>query len=151
MMNGKNTCARQPPMFTGLPTIISWLLVKTGKTPARSAAPERIAEMEKFAKGRKVVEILTDPSIVNAKILHFQTDMSKNIRWLSHYYNVLWWADKAQERYYKRFVRDAMHYCDEAFCTAGPIVKKLKEMVGHEGTFSTYHIRRGDFQFEVTR
>ena len=124
---------------------------KDWRTPARSAAPERIAEMEKFANGRQVVELLTDPSIVNTKNLHFLTDMSKNIRWLSHYYTVLWWADKTQEQYYKRFVRDAMHYRDEVFCIAGPIVKKLKEMVGPDRTFSTYHIRRGDFQFDVTR
>jgi hypothetical protein len=59
----------------------------------------------------------------------------------------------------KRFVRDHLRYLSEIQCAAGRVVAKLRKHVrsrqdGHgdsAGTFDSFHIRRGDFQFKTTR
>jgi len=34
-------------------------------------------------------------------------------RWLAHFYSMLWWEDKEDEKHCKRFARDALRYRDE--------------------------------------
>jgi hypothetical protein len=65
----------------------------------------------------------------------------------------------------KRLVRDSVHYVDEIFCTAALIVNSLEEQGGGEFRWgydgcstrplqfvnSTYHIRRGDFQYKEVK
>jgi hypothetical protein len=53
----------------------------------------------------------------------------------------------------KRFIRDHVRYVDEIQCAAARIVAGVREHVRKrsgdpQGTFDTFHIRRGDFAFE---
>ena len=51
-------------------------------------------------------------------------------RILAHFYGYMLFTDTATDNYYKRFVRDFLHYHDEIYCAAGKIVHSLQE----EGT-----------------
>ncbi|KAL7548601.1 hypothetical protein ACHAWF_011873 [Thalassiosira exigua] len=77
---------------------------------------------------------------------------------LAHYYGYLHFTDASVGNYYKRYVRDLLHFRHvEIFCAAGKIVKFLQnagKAVGFSpdpdgsGGFSSLHIRRGDFQYK---
>lgn len=55
------------------------------------------------------------------------------------------------DRFFKRFVRDYVHYMDLIFCKGALIINQLlKENNGKD--FIAFHIRRGEFQvFYVTK
>jgi hypothetical protein len=91
-------------------------------------------------------------------LIHFRAG-DKEWRLLAHFYNIIHFTDPAIDNYYKRFVRDFLHYNDQIFCAAGKIVKALQSEAkerGFEidseggGGFSAMHIRRGDFQVSTT-
>ena len=79
---------------------------------------------------------------------------------LAHYYGYLHFTDVKIENYYKRYIRDLLHFRHEIFCAAGKIVKFLQE-AGKEqgfstdseggGGYSSLHVRRGDFQYTKMR
>ena len=81
-------------------------------------------------------------------------------RMLAHYYGYLHFTDITIENYYKRYIRDLLHFRHEIFCAAGKIVKFLQE-AGKEqgfltdaeggGGYSSLHVRRGDFQYKKMR
>lgn len=94
---------------------------------------------------------LHDPAI-----LHFDTFEQRH-RLLSHFYQYVHFSDPVIDNYYKRFVRDFLHYTDKIFCAAGKIVRSLQIeamergfVVDEEGGggYSSLHIRRGDLQFD---
>jgi hypothetical protein len=66
---------------------------------------------------------------------------------LNHFYAFTYFTDIAVDNYYKRFVRDFLHYKDEIYCAAGKIVHELQK----QGEFSSLHIRRGDLQFKEVK
>jgi GDP-fucose protein O-fucosyltransferase len=56
----------------------------------------------------------------------------------------------------KRFVRDHVRFVDEIQCAAARVVQQIRERVRERtgdpaGTFDTMHVRRGDFQYKLTR
>jgi hypothetical protein len=54
----------------------------------------------------------------------------------------------------KRFVRDHVRYVDEIQCAAARIIQAVREKSrqgGNKGEYDAFHIRRGDFQYKVTR
>jgi hypothetical protein len=57
----------------------------------------------------------------------------------------------------KRFMRDHMRYIDEIQCAAARVVAALRKRARErnatntQGHFDTMHIRRGDFQYKMTR
>lgn len=54
----------------------------------------------------------------------------------------------------KRFIRDHVRYVDEIQCAAARVVRAIRRRVkdrGLDDDFDTIHIRRGDFQYTVTR
>lgn len=78
-------------------------------------------------------------------------------RMLSHYYGYLHFTDVAEGNYYKRYIRDLLHFRHEIFCAAGKIIaflqnsgKDLGFATDSEGggAYSSLHIRRGDFQYK---
>ena len=69
-------------------------------------------------------------------------------RLLNHFYSFVYFTNPVHDNFYKRLVRDYLHYKDDLYCAAGKIVHALQKEFG---TFSTYHVRRGDFQYKVTR
>ncbi|KAL7499728.1 hypothetical protein ACHAWT_007372 [Skeletonema menzelii] len=78
-------------------------------------------------------------------------------RMLSHYYGYIYFSDVKMGNYYKRLVRDLLHYRPEINCAAGKIIKALQEEgkargfladLNGAGGYSAMHIRRGDFQYK---
>ena len=74
-------------------------------------------------------------------------------RMLAHYYGYITFTDPSYDNYFKRYVRDLLHYRHEIFCAAGKIVASL-QAVGNShgfppdqelgiGGYSALHIRRG--------
>ena len=87
-------------------------------------------------------------------LIHFRAG-DKEWRLLTHFYGFFHFTNPAVENYYKRFVRDFLHYHDTIFCAAGKIIKAVQAegiergfSVDDEGSggFSALHIRRGEFQ-----
>lgn len=91
-------------------------------------------------------------------ILHFHTgDSNGDYRILTHFYAMVYFTDPVVDNYFKRFVRDFIHYRDNIFCAAGKIVRMLQEegrrrgfKVDEEGAggYSAMHVRRGDLQYK---
>ena len=89
-------------------------------------------------------------------LVHFQSS-DRDYRLLGHFYGFMMFTDPKIDNYYKRFVRDFLHYHDTIFCAAGKIVlslqedaKKLGFAVDDEGGggYSSFHVRRGDLQYK---
>jgi hypothetical protein len=80
-----------------------------------------------------------------------------NTRMLAHFYGYMYFSDAAEGNYYKRLVRDLLHYRPEINCAAGKIIKALQDEgkargfltdANGAGGYSALHIRRGDFQYK---
>jgi len=93
-------------------------------------------------------------------ILHFQTSSDDAYRILNHFYTVIYFTDPIVDNYYKRYVRDFIHYHQNIFCAAGKIVKALQVegiqrgfKIENEGSggFSAMHVRRGDLQYKEVK
>jgi len=78
-------------------------------------------------------------------------------RMLAHYYGYLHFTDISIGNYYKRYIRDLLHFRHEIFCAAGKIVKFLQDAAKAQGFstddeggggYSSLHVRRGDFQYK---
>ena len=67
-------------------------------------------------------------------------------RLLEHFYTFIHFDDIPMDRYYKRFIRDYVHYIDIIFCKAALIIDKL--LTDGHGSYSSFHIRRGEFQYK---
>lgn len=104
---------------------------------------EEQEKISKFCKGRKAKFFGTELETV--PLIHFQGG-EKEHRLLNHFYTFLYFVDDKIDHYYKRFVRDFMHYGDNIFCTAGKIVRALEEEAAKAGGngFSAMHVRRGE-------
>ena len=76
----------------------------------------------------------------NQKVIHFVSQPGAGFRLLEHFYTFIHFEDPAMDRYYKRFVRDFVHYTDAIFCKAAIIINKLLEE--GNGVYSSFHIRR---------
>ena len=95
---------------------------------------------------------MADPAI-----LHFHTADTDDYRILNHFYSVVFFTNPVLDNYYKRFVRDFIHYHDNIFCAAGKIIRLLQDEgkqrgfnVDAEGAggYSALHVRRGDLQYK---
>ena len=76
---------------------------------------------------------------------------------LGHFYGFIHFTNPKIDNFYKRFVRDFLHYQDSIFCAAGKIVNALQKESKERGFkldleggggYSSLHVRRGDFQFK---
>jgi hypothetical protein len=61
------------------------------------------------------------------------------------------------DNYFKRFVRDFLHYNDRIFCAAGKIVRAIQQEAIQRGFsldeeggggYSSLHVRRSDLQYQ---
>jgi hypothetical protein len=89
------------------------------------------------------------------KWVHFPMEHAGPIqsRLLVHFYAFLFFQDWKQDLWMKRFVRDHVRYIDEIQCAAARVVQALRNRVArrHQADFDTLHVRRGNFQYTVTR
>jgi len=109
--------------------------------------------------GPKREQVFWDQEIQQHQLVHFRAS-EKNYRLLSHFYGMLHFTDPAVDHYYKRFVRDFLHYHDSIYCAAGKIVKAVQnEGVDRgfavapdgSGAYSALHVRRGDLQYKKVK
>lgn len=83
------------------------------------------------------------------KVIHFISKPAIHLRLLQPFYTFMFFEDIHMDLFYKRFIRDYVHYLDEIFCKAAIIVNSLQnEGSGH---YSSFHIRRGEFQYAVVK
>lgn len=127
-----------------------------GKEPV--AVDGSLAErMSQTIAGRKKLCIY-DEEMQEAHILHFMCYHKMKVRLLTHFYAFLFFEDWKQQLWENRFVRDHLRYIDELQCAAARVVSALREIAKKKsrddnpnGEFDTMHIRRGDFQYKMTR
>jgi hypothetical protein len=106
-----------------------------------------------------------DPHFWNAnemnshKLIHFRAS-DKEYRLLTHFYNMIHFTEPSIDHYFKRFVRDFLHYHDAIYCAAGKIVHSLrvegqargfKADTEGTGAYSALHVRRGDLQYKKVK
>ena len=134
-------------------------------TPVNASAVERLREVR--AHRRHVC--VYGQNYQSAKVVHFMGDMTEGARLLVHFYNFVFMEDYHHDLWLKRFVRDHLRYKDEIQCAAARVVQRMRTLArqhnngggsssfGDETTkgvsdeFDSFHIRRGDFQYKLTR
>ena len=90
-------------------------------------------------------------------LLHFSVDHKDNTRLLTHFYAFLFFEDWRHDLFYKRLVRDKIRYLDNLMCAAAKIIQAIRNrarernVTNVHGDYDAIHIRRGDFQYRVTR
>jgi len=96
-----------------------------------------------------------DKTLQEAKVFHLMGDNKSGARLLVHFYVFLFFEDWKQDLWTKRFVRDHLRYVDEIQCAAARVVaavrQKSRENGDPSGKYTSFHIRRGDFQYKDTR
>ncbi|KAJ1422622.1 GDP-fucose protein O-fucosyltransferase-domain-containing protein [Ochromonadaceae sp. CCMP2298] len=102
--------------------------------------------LEEFGAGREARYY--DQAMHDKRSIHFISLPGKGYRILEHFYTFLHFQDPAMDRYYKRFVRDYVHYIDVIFCKSALIINALRT---EGGTYSAFHIRRGEFQYKEVK
>jgi len=80
------------------------------------------------------------------KVIHFISKPAWGYRLLEHFYTYIHFQDPAMDRFYKRFVRDYVHYVDLIFCKSAQIIQAL--LKEGDGVYSSFHVRRGEFQYK---
>ena len=122
-----------------------------GKPVAVDASPkDRL--LENLAERKELC--IYDPTLQEAPVLHFHGTQKLGGRLLVHFYAFLFFQDWKADLWMKRFVRDHVRYIDEIQCAAARIVQAVRERSrehNNKGIFDAFHIRRGDFQYKVTR
>jgi hypothetical protein len=82
-------------------------------------------------------------------------DNDSGARLLVHFYAFLFFENYHHDLWTKRFVRDHLRYIDDIQCAAARIVHAVRQKAiengDPSGTFDSFHIRRGDFQYKETR
>jgi hypothetical protein len=137
--------------------------------PFSTVKSSRFIEMQAT---QKRTMIPYDKKLHNEIAIFFPGDYRRQYRMLTHFYTYLYFDQERREHFYKRFVRDRLHYVDEIFCAAGRVVRSIhddaakilnvshytsEDRVTRGGntsfgpTYFAYHIRRGDFQYKDTR
>ena len=106
--------------------------------------------------GEKRKPAFWNQTLAGHDILHLPAG-KKDFRLLTHFYNMVLFSDPAESHYYKRFVRDYLHYHDSIYCAAGKIVQAV-QLEGQSrgftldeeggGGYSALHVRRGDLQYK---
>jgi hypothetical protein len=122
--------------------------------PTKVAASP-VERMREFYAGRGKMHVY-DKRMQDPKILHFPVDHKQNSRMLTHFYTFLFFEDYKIDLWIKRIIRDHVRYRDEIFCGAARVLEKVREKAlehdkNCEGSFDSFHIRRGDFQYKETR
>ncbi len=91
-----------------------------------------------FAANRTAVHY--DRHWQKQQVIHFISKPGAGYRLLDHFYTYIFFENEYMDRYFKRFVRDYVHYMDEIFCKASIIINQLMEE--SHGQYNSFHIRR---------
>jgi GDP-fucose protein O-fucosyltransferase len=119
--------------------------------PINGTILERLSEMR--ADRSKIC--MYNESLQQAQLMHLPTDANGGDRLLIHFYAFLFFQNWKEDLWLKRFIRDHMRYTDEIQCAAARVVEAVRERAksrgSPDGAFDSIHVRRGDFQFKITR
>lgn len=63
-------------------------------------------------------------------VIYFSGDYDVKYRLLIHFYAYLYLEDRHLEQFYKRLVRDRLHYQDDIFCNAGNLIRAIHDDAG---------------------
>jgi uncharacterized protein YdaT len=116
-------------------------------------------EVEKFCGGDRQ-PVFYDKTIMNSPFIHWdagcdsmgQKDTEHCFRLLQHFYTFIHFTDVKIDNYYKRFVRDFLHYNDDVYCAAGKVVAAVqKDADALNVEWSAWHVRRGDLQYKKVK
>ncbi|CAM9355148.1 unnamed protein product [Ascophyllum nodosum] len=77
----------------------------------------------------------------DAKVIHWR---AHEARLLAPFYAFVMHADEVADRYYKRLMRDLLHYPEEVYCKASQVIALIRQE-DPSGSFSSFHVRRNDF------
>ncbi|KAL7428026.1 hypothetical protein ACHAXH_002252 [Discostella pseudostelligera] len=109
-------------------------------------------KVEEFCDERN--PIFYGKELASAPWIHFNAG-EKHHRLLNHFYTFMYFTDTKVDHYYKRFVRDFLHYGDAIYCAAGKVIRALEQEAKEPGSsqpsFSAMHVRRGDFQYKKVK
>lgn len=123
----------------------------------KPASAEHEQSISKFCGERE--KFYWTSKLQDHPVIHIKAG-EKQHRLLTHFYDFLHFTDPAVDNYYKRFVRDFLHYNDQIYCIAGKIVKAIQaeaKQYGFDtdeegaGGFSAMHIRRGELQYKKVK
>jgi len=118
---------------------------------------ETLDKVDSFCAPRDIHYYITS-EFTDKKMVHIKS--GKGWRIMAHFYGYLMFTNPSIFNYYKRFVRDYMHYNDEIYCAAGKIVKALQEEGQKQGFnlddekgggYAALHVRRGDLQYKKVK
>ena len=91
-------------------------------------------------------------------VVHFISKPGLGFRLLEHFYTFLHFEDPFMDRFFKRFVRDYVHYLPTIFCKGAVIIHLLRqeaaELAGQsqgKGQYSSFHVRRGELQYKEVK
>ncbi len=113
--------------------------------------PRSISAREKIFAGDRKGKVF-DHFWQTSKNIHFISKPAWNLRILEHFYTYIYFEDESMDLLAKRLVRDSIHYVDLIFCKAAIIIDKLKkEAEKSGGHYSSFHIRRGEFQYKEVK
>lgn len=120
--------------------------------PVNASAEDRLKENS--AERKELC--LYDDRLQNARWVHWPMEHKGDManRLLVHFYAFLYFQDWRTDLWMKRFIRDHVRYIDEIQCAAARVVQAIRKRVkerGFDNDFDTLHVRRGDFQYTVTR
>lgn len=92
---------------------------------------------------------------------------NKTFRLLTHFYGMIHFTNPVYDNYFRRFVRDYLHYHEAIYCAAGKIVKAIQKEASllnnstdtkyavrsedGSGGYSALHVRRGDLQYKKVK
>jgi hypothetical protein len=93
-------------------------------------------------------QTIHEPQLIHWDASAADGDGITGFRLLNHFYSFLFFTDPVVDNFYKRFVRDFLHYKDILYCAAGKIVHALNAE-GKE--WSSMHVRRGDLQYKQVK
>jgi len=123
---------------------VSLSLFASDPFPVNSSVKERLAEHKASRKSL----CLYHKEMQEALVVYFD----ENSRLLTPFYAFHFYENWKQAIWTKRFVRDHLRYRDEIVCAAARVVAAIHEKIGERNlttsdvSFSSMHIRRGDFR-----
>lgn len=161
-VNSETSCV---PVFDHLGEIADFVpdwhgehhcLIMDDKNWFKDTHTEMTEEIQRFCGTREPAFYNT--TMHDARLLHFRTGANhKETRLLAQFYAFIHFTNPRVGNFYKRIVRNRCRYSDEIFCSAGKIIQALSggnvdANINHTlSSYSSMHIRRGDFQWKKMR
>jgi GDP-fucose protein O-fucosyltransferase len=134
---------RQPPFQVAKECLVFDENVFQGR-PIR---PSDEAKVTRFC-GNERTPIYYNSTWTQPQLMHWDATGVETYRLLQHFYSAFFFTNTSIDNYMKRLVRDSLHYNDDIFCAAGKVIESLRR---EHSVFSSWHVRRGDFQYKETR